>query len=380
MARSPKLRIDGIARQKLNTNAPASYLKLAGEQVRNMMIANIITKEPFMSLMPIKEAVLKAIIEGMRLFGFDASQPLIVWKEKNVLLDGHTRLIAARAVELKQVPVIYVPFDNEQDALNYMYDLQFNRRNIDDSDLIVIAPKGLEMYRKQYGSGNKAEFLAKKFIACLSEGKAKKLIAVLDNATAEQIESIKTGEQTINTIYNTTRESRAPEAKQDEKQNGSGEPFSPEDSEEQKNQTGAVSTSETDNAVEKSVREVSKKQKEGELVNPEGGTTEKTKVQNGSGEPNCQATESVASKAAESPFVNTKASFDSIRMSMANAYSDIVNTLKTNCDNDIIRLDVRELEESFNTLAMDIAMLCGMGISDIDSFNVLDVKVPRLNN
>jgi hypothetical protein len=184
-------------------------LKIIGrdyEEVREVPIGEINVGSPFVDLFSIKEEVYKAIFNSIKENGYDKAQPLIVWKESNLLIDGHTRLKAAREAKdagtdkLDHIPIIEKSFASEENALDYVYKLQFARRNVKDSELILLAKKALEKYTKSYGEGGKPEYLAKRFIG-LSVGKASKVITVLDNATEAQIAEIINETITLNALY-----------------------------------------------------------------------------------------------------------------------------------------------------------------------------------
>ena len=51
------------------------------------------------------DATREEIRESIARAGFDKGQPLSLWKDKNLLLDGHTRLAAAKEAGLIEVPV-----------------------------------------------------------------------------------------------------------------------------------------------------------------------------------------------------------------------------------------------------------------------------------
>lgn len=183
---------------------------------QEILIEDIRTGEPFVSLFPIREELLAAITESMKTGGFDPSQPLIIWEEQEILLDGHTRLQAAKAAGLDRVPTIKVSLQNEEAALDYMYRLQFSRRNIKDSELIVIAQNVMKQYVKNYGKGGKPEFLAGK-LPGLSAGKAARLISVLERATSEQLAAITDENATINSIYKDLKKTHVSPFEEDKK-------------------------------------------------------------------------------------------------------------------------------------------------------------------
>lgn len=185
----------------LNVNAPKNdFLQSLTGKGKTVKVSDIVTKEPFVNLFPIKEEVLQSIAENMRLNGYDDNQPVIIWKEANVLVDGHTRLQAAKLAGLASVQVFYASFQTEDEVLDYMHHIQFNRRNITDGDLIRLIINALPKYEKKYGEGSKAEFLIKRFIG-LSETKAKQSIIVAEKADEKLIQKIEMMELTIRNVY-----------------------------------------------------------------------------------------------------------------------------------------------------------------------------------
>ena len=95
------------------------------------------TAEPFKSLFPIREADLDKIADDMKKHGFDHAHPIIVWAgHKFTVVDGHTRLAAARRLGIDAIPVVVREFGNENDALEYAIDSQRNRRNLSDAEMM----------------------------------------------------------------------------------------------------------------------------------------------------------------------------------------------------------------------------------------------------
>ena len=71
-----------------------------------------------------------SIAEKIKAEGFSDAHPLIIWKEKDILVDGHTRLKAARKAGCFQVPVMYESFASREEALKAAMDEQIQRRNL----------------------------------------------------------------------------------------------------------------------------------------------------------------------------------------------------------------------------------------------------------
>jgi ParB family chromosome partitioning protein len=185
-----------------NVNAPApasNFLNKLEEGIKKVSIGSIRTDEPFISLLPIRDEVLSAITDNMRIKGFDQSQPLIIWKEQGVLVDGHTRLTAAKAAGINIVPVVHASFKSEDEAIGYMLQIQFSRRNIKDSELVVLAQKTLRSYDKS-SNGSKADFLTSKFIG-LSATKAKKIYYIVEHASTSDFTRLSDDDVTINRLF-----------------------------------------------------------------------------------------------------------------------------------------------------------------------------------
>src|SRR5687767_9780224 len=67
----------------------------------------------------------------VKLEGEGCLKPLIVWREKNILLDGHHSLAI---YEKHKIPytVEYMPFPNREMAIEWAIDNQLGRRNLTD--------------------------------------------------------------------------------------------------------------------------------------------------------------------------------------------------------------------------------------------------------
>ena len=108
-----------------------------------MAVNRIKVRPPFNSLFPVDKKTVDAVAEHMRANGYDQSQPIILWKEKldeernhAIIIDGHTRLAAAKKAGISPVYVARVSFPDEQTALEYAIHNQRDRRNLTDADLL----------------------------------------------------------------------------------------------------------------------------------------------------------------------------------------------------------------------------------------------------
>ena len=94
------------------------------------------TGEPFESLFPVDAHTLDAIAKDMELHGYDDAHPIVLWDEKGVVVDGHTRLQAAIAAGIDDVPVVFRAFWDEDTAVEYAIHCQRDRRNLSDADIL----------------------------------------------------------------------------------------------------------------------------------------------------------------------------------------------------------------------------------------------------
>ncbi len=175
--------------EKLKEAKNSKNIEISPEEIK--------TGKPFEDMFKINQEILKAVTDDMVDNGYDNTKPIIIWKEKDILIDGHTRKLAASEVGLKTIPAIYVSFVSEKEALYYAQALQFNRRNLSDADLISFI-KTIDINNLP-GKGNKDERLRR--LCSIGLTKAKNLLKVIREATAKQKNSIESGEATINQIY-----------------------------------------------------------------------------------------------------------------------------------------------------------------------------------
>ncbi len=170
------------------------------------------TREPFVSLFPISNDTLAAIRQDMETNGFDPVFPIVVWEEEFIVVDGHTRFIAATELDMEKVPVVLKSFESEDDAVLYSFHIQRNRRNMSDEDIL----KCLALLDSIHGSDE--QDAPKKTLKALNEDRAKELgispgkvdkaRKVLEHADDQIREQVKTGEKSINQAFNDIQKSR----------------------------------------------------------------------------------------------------------------------------------------------------------------------------
>ena len=192
---------------------PENTYSFVNGQSMFVEIDNIRTIEPFKSLFPVREDILARITADMKRFGFDNAHPIILWAGHNfTVVDGHTRLLAAKKLGISTIPVVLREFADESKALEYAIDSQRNRRNLTDAELLRCLSeldKRKKVGRPKNGAvdlGRSSEATAR--ILGTSRGKVEKLRTIADHATMTIKLAVLSGDLTVNRAYVITMEAR----------------------------------------------------------------------------------------------------------------------------------------------------------------------------
>ncbi|SCY68930.1 ParB/RepB/Spo0J family partition protein [Desulfoluna spongiiphila] len=181
--------------------------------ISTMPITDLKVEEPFSTLFPVGEDTLEGIRLDMESNGYDDAFPIIVWEEKGIVVDGHTRFTAALAVGLETVPVLIRNFENEDDAILYAFHLQRNRRNLADEDILRCLQL-LDTIDEARGESDgekrtKREKIKERASELgTSESKIDKAKKVMEHADDSIREAVESGEKSINQAFNEMQEIR----------------------------------------------------------------------------------------------------------------------------------------------------------------------------
>ena len=198
---------------------------VVSKSIKAMPTNEIVTKKPFNSLFDINETVLEAVISNMKENGYDPAFPAVLWG--NIMLDGHTRLEAAEALGMKEIPVEVKEFYDEHEALEYAVHNQRNRRNLSEAELLrcitlIDAPLTFAEAGKK-GSLSLSETsqaqgaTAKKTAKILGIGKSKVADARIVKSDKAAVKKVVSGEKTIHAAAKEVKE-QAKAKKKDTKQ------------------------------------------------------------------------------------------------------------------------------------------------------------------
>lgn len=182
--------------------------------ISTMAVTDLKVQAPFSTLFPVGEDTLGSVRMDMASRGYDDAFPIIVWEERGVVVDGHTRLIAAQALEIEDVPVLIRSFENEDDAILYAFHLQRNRRNLSDEDILrclkVLDTIEDAREEKDGGPGRTRKDRVRDRARELgtSESKIDKARKVMAHADEVILESVESGKKSINHAFNEMQETR----------------------------------------------------------------------------------------------------------------------------------------------------------------------------
>jgi ParB family chromosome partitioning protein len=165
-------------------------------------VSEIKTDPRLAGMFAIGAETLAAIIKSIRESGYDKSQPRVLWKGEGVVVDGHTRLQAAREAGIVEIPVVEKEFASLEDAKLYAYRRQAERRNLTPAEILAAATE-LQHKDSRDGTGRATEILAKNL--GISPSTIKHAQTVAHEAPAEIIDEVKKNRMTIDKAYRLTK-------------------------------------------------------------------------------------------------------------------------------------------------------------------------------
>ena len=145
-------------------------------------------------------AVKDRIKEDMQINGFSKAKPIHIfwWEGHCVLCDGHTRFTAAKELGIQFIWAQVHEFKSINEALLFSMKEQFNRRNIEDSELF----KQFELLQQQENNGHKITTEEKSEMLKISRRSVFKIDEVSRKSTPQQLKDIRNGKTSINKVYN----------------------------------------------------------------------------------------------------------------------------------------------------------------------------------
>lgn len=178
-------------------------------------IESLKLKKPFVGLFDTKPQTLEAITKDMVEHGFDDAHPVIVEQGTGRVIDGVTRVRAARAANLKVITVVDKVFDNDDEALDYAIKCQLERRNMSDAEILKFVefyhnkrPRGgdrrsSEAVERSKVSNEKIETSAEQTAEKLgiSPAKVKRTLSVIKHADEDTRAAVESGGMSIHMAH-----------------------------------------------------------------------------------------------------------------------------------------------------------------------------------
>jgi len=192
---------------KLQTPTTAGF-NAGKKDVKLFPIENIIIDPEIAGIFAISDKVLKKVQEQIEEFGFNEEEPVVIWKGKNILVDGRTRYTASKNVRLEKIPVFEKEFANKEEAILYTIKRQLTRRNLTGAEILT-AVQTIKGRKEHDGTGRAAEILAGDL--GVSPSTVYQAMAVLKEASPEDVKAVKKGKKSIKKVYNETKKRQQPE-------------------------------------------------------------------------------------------------------------------------------------------------------------------------
>ncbi|MCR5766113.1 MAG: ParB/RepB/Spo0J family partition protein [Treponema sp.] len=139
------------------------------------------------------------IANDMKLNGFDKTRPIVV-TEAFIIVDGHSRFMAAKKAGIERVPVIVKKFDSRDETIEYEYKMQLNSRRLSDGEYFEAFIK-LDEFRRSdpNATGKSDEAIARQLNR--SARQVSKMREIAKKASPELLAKIKNNSISLNKAY-----------------------------------------------------------------------------------------------------------------------------------------------------------------------------------
>lgn len=153
------------------------------------------------------ETEITKICEDMKLNGYNAGNPATV-SQDGVLVEGHTRYLAAQRAELKKIALVYKHFKSEEEMIEYTYNQQLHRRNLSEQKIFK-AYKQLRELTNADGKKAKTDVQIAEELN-ISPRQIAKMKEVKRKASLKVMEAFTEGTISLNQAYNQMKEEIKP--------------------------------------------------------------------------------------------------------------------------------------------------------------------------
>lgn len=219
-----------MARAKASTSKAAETIENAAkslntDRIRWIAIDRITINPKIKAIFAQNETEISNICEDMKNNGYNAGNPATV-SQDGVLVEGHTRYLAALRAGLKKIAVVYRQFESEQEMVEYAYKQQLHRRNLSEQDIFNAYRKLRELTNEDGRKAKTDVQIAEELN--ISPRQIAKMKEVEKKASPEVMEAFSEGTISLNQAYNQMKEGLKPaEEKAEVPEAADGQPAEP---------------------------------------------------------------------------------------------------------------------------------------------------------
>jgi ParB family chromosome partitioning protein len=204
----------GSLMAKLKAPVMAGYNAGKNYYAKLVRISDIVIDPEISKIFKVNEKMVEEIYQNIVAFGYDESQPVVLYKGTTILLDGHTRLAAAKKAGLEEIPAVDRAFEDRDEAILYTFRRQVLRRNLTGAEILTAVQMFLTQGRKKKdGTGRAAEQLAEWLDTGVST--IYHAQAILKSEDEEIIEAVQNGDMSLTKGYKTITKTSKPDVEFD---------------------------------------------------------------------------------------------------------------------------------------------------------------------
>lgn len=168
-------------------------------KIKMIELAKLRYDQDFKNVFQQEKDKVTEISNDMKINGFDKTRPIVI-TESYIIVDGHSRFMAAKKAGLKKVPVIIKKFESHDETIEYEYRMQLNSRRLSDGEYLAAFIKLDELRKKNPKTqGSSDEAIGRQLNK--SARQICKIRELTKKASPEIITKIKTGKLSINKAY-----------------------------------------------------------------------------------------------------------------------------------------------------------------------------------
>ncbi|MCQ2587621.1 MAG: hypothetical protein MJ174_05845 [Treponema sp.] len=201
-----------VAKAKATTTKAAETFDNAAksintDKIRWIPIEKISIDPEIKAIFNQNETEIHNISEDMKVNGYNAGNPTTV-SQDNVLVEGHTRYLAALRAGIKKIAVVYKHFNSKQEMLEYAYKQQLHRRNLSEQDIFNAYLKLRELTNEDGKKAKTDVQIAEELH--VSPRQIAKMKEVERKASSEVMTAFNEGAISLNQAYNQMKEEIKP--------------------------------------------------------------------------------------------------------------------------------------------------------------------------